>query len=197
MKVNEPQKKEGLTGRTVTGAIWTFFGAVTQVTLHWVIFIVLARLLGPQDFGVYTLGSVVIGFSRVFGEIGLGPSLVQRRELEAKYVKTAFSATLALSILTSLSIIALAPAIAKVLGTAELTPVIRVLSVLFLLRGITLVPRSLLQRDLRFSSLAQAEVLSYGLGYGVVGIALAFCGYVCWSLVWSSIFDRAIHCLLY
>ena len=196
MRINETRNNQGgLTGRTVNGALWAFLGAASEVTLHWVIFIVLARLLGPQDFGVYTLGSVVIGFSRVFGEIGLGPSLVQRRELDARYVKSAFSATLALSILTSLAIIVLAPAIAAALGTEELTAVIRVLSVLFLIRGIILVPRSLLQRELRFSKLARSEVISYGLGYGVVGIALAFLGYGYWALVWASIVEASLLCI--
>ena len=168
-------------------------GAGAEYVLHGIIFVILARLLSPDDFGIYALATVVIGLSRVFSEIGLGPSLVQRRDLEDVHIRAAFTATLFLSLVSAGIIAALAPVFADLLGNADVAPVIRALSLLFLLRGAGLVAGFLLQRNLRLSVLARTKVLSYLIGYGFVGIVLAFSGFGYWALVAAALCEATIE----
>src|SRR5213082_4060723 len=83
----------GLTSRTVSGLLWTAWGKGGHALLQVAVVVVLARLLRPADFGVVSAALVVIGFSAIFSEIGLGPALVQRTELETRHLQAAFSAS--------------------------------------------------------------------------------------------------------
>ena len=58
---------------------WSFFSELTSKAIQPVVFIVLARLLAPEDFGVMTAALMVIGFSQIFWEAGMGKALIQRQ----------------------------------------------------------------------------------------------------------------------
>src|SRR5688500_2061868 len=89
-----PRREGSLTDRTVGGLLWMLWGKGAHAFFHLGILAVLARLLTPADFGVVSAALVVIGFSMIFSQIGLGPALVQRRVLEQRHLDTAFTATL-------------------------------------------------------------------------------------------------------
>jgi O-antigen/teichoic acid export membrane protein len=74
--------------------LWMVYGKVAFAVLQLVILGILARLLVPADFGVIAAAEVVIGFSAIVSQLGLGPALVQRPELDDRHVETAFTASL-------------------------------------------------------------------------------------------------------
>lgn len=195
-----PENETSLSGlgtRTLTGALWTSAGESAGFVLHWAVFVVMARLLNAEDFGVFALALVVVGLGRLFGEMGLGPSIVQRNVLEEAHIRTAFTISVLLSVSVAAVVVLSAPFTASLLGTSELVPVIRVLATLFLLRGIGLTAGSLLQRDMQFPVLARADLISYFIGYGIVGIGLAFAGFGYWALVWAAIIQTLLENLQY
>ena len=69
----------------------------------------------------------------------------------------------------------------------HLTPVVRVLALVFPIAGLATVPDSLLQRDLRFRFLANREIVAYAVGYGVVGVGLALLGWGVWALALAQL----------
>jgi PST family polysaccharide transporter len=91
--------KRSLTQQTVAGMAWMIYGKVAFAILQLVILGILARLLVPADFGVIAAAEVVIGFSAIVSQLGLGPALVQRAELEDRHIETAFSASVVLGLL--------------------------------------------------------------------------------------------------
>src|SRR2546429_6607012 len=84
----------GLTSRTVSGLLWTAWGKGGHALLQVAVVVVLAPLLRPADFGVVSAALGVIGVSAIFSEIGLGPGLVQRTQLQNPALQAAFSASL-------------------------------------------------------------------------------------------------------
>ena len=173
----------GLTSRTVSGLLWTAWGKGGHALLQVAVVVVLARLLRPADFGVVSAALVVIGFSAIFSEIGLGPALVQRTELETRHLQAAFSASFLFGLVLA-GIVALgAPLLADFLRMPPVVPVLRALAWLFPLNSLAVVPEALMRRQLRFRWLANLEVLSYGAGYGLVGTVLAMRGFGVWALV--------------
>jgi PST family polysaccharide transporter len=161
------------------------------------VFVVMARLLNAEDFGVFALALVVVGLGRLFGEMGLAPSIIQRNRLDEIHVRTAFTISVISSLIMSALVVLTAPFTASLLGTSELVPVIRVLAGLFLIRGFGLTAGALLQRDLRFPAVARADVVSYFIGYGCVGIGLALTGAGYWALVWAAIVQTLLENLQY
>jgi len=183
-----PQRpRRSLTDRTVSGFAWVFAGTVGQTVLQFVVVAILARLLVPKDFGTVTAAMVVIGFSQIFSQLGVGFAIVQRADLTDTHISTGFTFSIILGCVTGAIIFACAPLFASFFRADELTNVIRVLAISFPLDGITVINRGLLQREMRFRTLSMVELVSYAVGYGCVGIAMAFMGFGVWSLVGATL----------
>jgi len=173
----------GLTHRTLNGLFWMFVGSGLQAVLQLLVLIILARLLTPVDFGVVAAVQVVVGFTTIFSQLGVGPAIVQRPGLEPRHVRTAFTLSLLFGFMMSGMVWLLAPLLGAFYRMDSLTPVARGLSLVFAVQGTAVVPESLLQRDLKFRRLATIELIAYGLGFGIVGIGLAFMQFGVWALV--------------
>jgi PST family polysaccharide transporter len=187
------QENQGLTSHALSGMFWTAWGSGASAALRIVVLIALARLLSPADFGVVGAGLVVITLSTTVSQLGLGPALVQRPTLATDHIQTAFVASAVLGLGLAGLLWITAPVLAGFFHMAGLEGVLRWLSVLFPLRGVGTVAENLLQRELRFRFLANAEVLTYGLGYGLLGILLAWLGWGMWSLVAAQLAQTILY----
>ena len=156
--------RRSLTHHTVAGILWMSYGKAAFFVLQLVVLGILARLITPAEFGVVSAALVVIGFSAIVSQLGLGPALVQRPTLERRHIDTAFTSSFLLGLL---------------LGAA--------IWWVFPLNGLGTVGLSLLSRELHFSWLANLDVVSYGFGYGLVGIVTALLGWGVWALVAAQI----------
>lgn len=146
------------------------------------VFLVLARLLSPDAFGLVALANVFRAFLQRFVEQGFMPALVQRDELEPAHLDTAFWAQLAAGgALTALCFAAAEP-LAHAFDQPGLAEVLRALSLLLVVKSVALVPRALLRRAFEFRTLARAAIAGIAVS-GAVGIPMALAGYGVWSLV--------------
>jgi O-antigen/teichoic acid export membrane protein len=190
---DDKRSSRSLTQRTITGMAWAAWGKGAYTVLQLGVLAIMARLITPAEFGVVSAAILVIGFSTVFSQLGLGPALVQRADLEQRHLDTAFSTSVLFGLLLGTIIWLGAPAAAGFLRMGEVRPVLRVLAGLFPLQGFSVAAESMLRRDLRFRWLANLDVLSYGLGYGGVGIALALAGWGVWALVAGQIAQSLVR----
>jgi O-antigen/teichoic acid export membrane protein len=196
VSVTANRPRGGLTRRTLNGLLWAAWGKIAHAVLQLVIVAILARLLAPADFGVVSAALVVIGLSSIVSQLGLGPALVQRPKLEDRHTDSGFVASLALGLALGGMVWIIAPYAATFFRIADVEPVLRALATVFPLQGVGVVAESLAKRELRFRWLANVDVISYGLGYGLVGIALAAYGLGVWSLVWGEIAKTVLRDVL-
>lgn len=185
-------RQNNLTGRTVSGVLWMFSGSGAQVVLQIGVTAVLARLLSPQEFGLMSAALVVVNLSTIVADLGVGPALVQFPHLSKKHISGAYLVSLLLGCLIAAVVVVAAPLISRMFRMEDLTSIVRTMSILFLLRGVSVVSESLLQRELRFRRLAAIELISYGVGFGAAGVTFAsiFNAGV-WSLVAANIAQTA------
>jgi O-antigen/teichoic acid export membrane protein len=189
-------RKRGLTRHAVTGLFWTAWGKGARAILQLLVLGVMARLLSPADFGVVNTALVVVGFSQIFSQIGMGPALVQRPNLEPRHIQTAFVSSVLLGLILGALIWLAAPVGAAFFRMDRLEPVLKTLAWLFPIRGLASVAESLMQRDMRFRWLANREVVSYAVGYGLVGIGLALLGWGIWALVAAQMGYAIVNAVL-
>ncbi len=145
-------------------------------------FVILGRLLEPAEFGVVALAMVFITVLTVVTEAGFGVYLVQRATLDRVVTSTTFHLSAALGLVLAPALALGAPGLASLLDAPALAQVLPALAVALLFAALSVVPASLLQRELRFRELAVRQVLATGLSV-VAAVALAFAGAGVWALV--------------
>ena len=183
----------GLTGRAVSGLFWTFSGTGLQLIAQLLVIMALGRLLTPAEFGLMGAAAVIIALSQIVSQIGVGPALVQRQQLDPVHIRVAFTLSVALGALLGLVIWFGAPAIAAFYRMPDVEPVLRAVAILFPIDGLNTIGKSLLSRQLRFRLYASLDVASYVMGYAAVGVVLAWLGYGVWALVAANIAQVTIR----
>jgi O-antigen/teichoic acid export membrane protein len=159
------------------------------------VFLLLALLLTPRDFGVVSLAASWIAFLSVFGELGFGAALVQRPKLEPGHLSTTFALNVgAGTALTVIGVMTAGP-LARFFHTPAAAPVFVALSFGFLLNAPGLSQAALAQRELRFRDLALRDTVSALVG-GTVGVSLALLGWGVWSLVAQTLTTAATATVL-
>lgn len=148
--------------------------------------LVLARLLWPEAFGLFTLAATVVAGVQLCCQLQLDASLVQRRDLGDDLRATAFWSLAGLGLVGTVVVLLIAGPGASLLGQPAVAPLIRVMSLQILLTGLALTPRALLWRDLNFRGLAAAGLLSEAVA-NLVAIAAVLAGAGVMSLVVHAI----------
>lgn len=185
-----------------------FVRSLGQRTLQMVGNILLARWLAPETIGLYAIVSFIVGIAGFLSDLGLGASLIQRKEdLTEKDLRTAFSLTLVLNLLVVCALVVLADPLVRVYNVEENLLGVRILSLSILFSTFTAIPSIRLERALQFKKIAVAD-LAGQIMYVVVALTLAFpywrqpsfaeshaAGAV-WCFIWATLASRAIHAVL-
>jgi PST family polysaccharide transporter len=167
--------------------LWTFSGTGVLVVVQLLAIMALGRLLAPAEFGLMGAATVVIALSQIVSQVGVGPAIVQRKELDDTHIRVAFTISAGLGLVLGAAIWLAAPAIAAFYRIPAVEPVLRAVAFLFPIDALNTVGQSLLTRHLRFRLYVAVDVGSYILGYACVGVWLAWQGYGVWSLVFANL----------
>lgn len=150
-----------------------------------VVGVLLARLLAPQDFGVYAIGLTVLAVLSTVSELGFTADLVRRGDIAAR-APSVLTVGLGFSICLALLTWMTAEPVASSLGSVEAAPVLRALSICLVLSGVSAVPMALLTRRFQQGRQLLADALSF-----VVSTVLLFLmihdGWGVMSLAWSRV----------
>jgi PST family polysaccharide transporter len=181
-----------LRDQAVNGLLWSFLDRWGGKLFAFVIFLVLARLLDPAAFGLVALATVFVSFVQVFVNQGFAEAVVQRHDLEPAHLNTAFWTNMGMGVVMTLLGVLGAGPVAALFGEPALAPVVRVLSLAFLLSALNGVQTAVLKRDLAFRALTVRTLSANAVG-GVVGVSMAFGGYGVWSLVAQQLVGKAVE----
>lgn len=163
-------------------------GQVGRVIVQTTSVILLSRLLAPADFGVLAMVTAVIGVGALLRDFGLGQAAVQARHITQEQKSNLLWINVGVGALVAAMVWALAPAIAGLYKSPELTPVIQILSATFFLGGTSTQFRAELSRKMDFRGIITSEVSAQLLGVGCA-VALAILGWGYWALVAQQLVD--------
>lgn len=176
-----------ITGKLYHGAVWNAVSQFGTQIINFVIILILARILGPAEFGLVGMVTVITSFLGYFTECGLIPSLIEKKNLDTEDFDTVFWSSLVFSAVLYAFVYWIgAPLIAAFYGNGQLTLIARVASLNFLVAPICFIPELLEVKRLRYSRITCANLISSVLS-GVLGVILALSGWGVWSLVWQQI----------
>lgn len=167
----------------VSAVKWGAAGTAARYVLQFGAQIVLARLLGPENYGLFAIGMIVLTFGQFVADFGFAWGLVQSQDLTEEHIRFVFTSQLVSGMLVAVGLYAIAPAVAHYFSEPRVAPVIRWLSLACVIYAVAAPATNLLKRSLDFRALNIIQIVSYSIGYLAIGIPLAYHGAGVWALV--------------
>lgn len=196
MTSSDAPSAQSAADRTGRQAAWNYLVFALSKLSTLVMMMVLARLLAPEDFGLFALALLVVTLFDCVKDLGVGGALVQSRAPLRNLAPTALTISLVSGLVVGCVVFATADLLAGLFARPELAPVIRALASGLVVSALSTVPASLLRRRIAFRERLVPEV-GGALAKTAVAIALAVAGVGVWSLVYAQLVAVVINTSLY
>jgi PST family polysaccharide transporter len=179
--------------RSLHALKWNYLGTVVRIGTQFILGIVLARLLGPEPFGLVAIAWLILGLGNLVADFGLVSALVQQKAITDRDVRYVFTLQMLVGVAMTAAIIIAAPWLAGFFHSVDAIPVLRAMGSLFLIQAVGQTATALLRRNLNFKSLQTMSVGSYLFGYVAIGLPMAWNGAGVWSLVAAQLSQALIY----
>ncbi len=187
--------EDRLKTRAIAGLGWRMLQSVSSQLVNFVLQLILARLLLPEDYGIVSMAAVFITVANVFVQTGFTSAIIQQKNLTQEETVSAFAGGMLLSAVLFVLLYIAAPAISRFYQEPILVDVLRVQAINLPILALCSVPLALLTRELQYKKSFIASIVGYSVN-GLVGIAMALMGLGVWALVLSTLVGNAVNCLL-
>lgn len=185
-----------LSRKSVGAAKWGLLTAVSKFAMQFTVNIIVARLLGPDSYGLFALASLMLLMATFISEFGLGWSLMQKIELDDRAIRFVFTWQCISGIFGATLMFFGAPFISDLLRDDRLISVVQWLGLTCLFNAIGSTAGNLLRRELRFKTLAVQQIAAYFLAYALIGLPMAVLGYGYWALVSAWVVQAILSTVL-
>ncbi|MBN1559792.1 lipopolysaccharide biosynthesis protein [candidate division KSB1 bacterium] len=185
---------ESCSNSAIQGIRWNALGEYSTQGVTFVIYIVLARLLEPHDFGLLAMAMIFIGITDLLSRLGTNTVVIQQKSLSQELLSSLFFLNLGMGLVVGVLLIGLSPFLGWLIKNPAVTPILQILSVTFVIQAIGSVHNGLLRRKLLFNRIA---ILNFSVAIikGAVAICLALLGYRVWALVIAVIVASMLRTL--
>lgn len=181
--------------KTLSNLIWRFAERCGAQGVSFIVSIILARLLSPDDYGLISLVTVFTSILQVFVDSGLGNALIQKKDADDLDFSTVFYCNVFFCLALYAGLYIFAPFIAFFYDNNDLIPVIRVLGLTLIISGIKGVQQAYISRQLIFRKFFFSTLVGT-IGAAVIGIIMAYCGYGVWALVVQQVFNAIVSTIV-
>jgi len=177
---------ESLQQKTTTALSWSFIETVALRGVQFVVGIILARLLFPEQFGLIGMLMIFMAVIRSFLDSGFGAALIQKKEATQVDICSIFYFNIAMGVVAAALLCLAAPWIASFYNEPVLTPLTRALSLTIVINSFGMIQTTILTKEINFKTLTKVSMIA-GLLSGIAGITMAALGFGVWSLVVQQI----------
>lgn len=181
-----------LRDKTISGIFWSFLQKVGSRGISFIVMILLARLLTPEDFGLIGMLMIFIQISQAIVEGGFNLALIQKKNTDELDYSSVFWINLVISIILYSIVFFCAPYIADFYHQPVLSKLVQVLSLVFLINAFSIVQEAKLTKEIRFKTLMLIHIPSSIIGGGV-SVVMAFMEFGVWSIVAFQLVSRMAY----
>jgi len=173
----------GLKNQVKKAAAWGYFGLLGRIVIQLGSQVALARLVGPEEYGAFAVGAIVVGVANFVADGGIGAAIVQRKITnrdELEFIST-------LQVITGAATFAViwiaSPILAALFNAnSKAVEIIRLLGLVCLATSLGSVSQNILRKNLDFRRIQISQLVGMTIGYIVVGLPIAYLGGGVWSL---------------
>lgn len=195
MKSSPDRGGAGMKAQVMSALRWSAIAKFGGQLVNWGMTLVVIRLLTPADYGLVAMLTILFMFLNMLGDMGFGSSITQAADLSTKEIRQTFGAALIVNVLIGAALILLAPAVASFYVEPRLVEMTQVSALGFIANGFYPVYNGLLQREMRFRTIAQVDIISAVLT-NVTTLGCALAGYGAWALIFGGLLGAFVRVLL-
>ena len=176
----------------LNGVFYTAIAKYSGIIVSLIITAILARLLKPEDFGVVVIASIFINFFSILTTVGLGPAIVQNRELDKTDLISINTFAFLLAFLLTFLFIILTPLLVSFWDNDELLKrLFYLLSINIFFSIASIVPNAIIMKEKKFKFIA-IRTLVVQVVTGIISIIAVLFGFGIYSLILSPILSSII-----
>ena len=166
--------------------VFSFIEKFALIGVTLVSYVLIARLLTPEEIGIYSVAAALIAIGQVVREFGVGNFLIQEKNLTKDHIRTAFGVSLLISGVLFLMVAAGAPLVGDFYKDQRMTMIVRIIALNFLVMPFCSISVALLRRDMQFGKLTSVNIVAAVIGTATT-LGLAFAKFGPQSLAWGAI----------
>ena len=186
--------EESLRNKAVKGVGWSFADSILGQGITFLVGLVLARLLTPDEYGLIGIITIFITVLNSIVDSGFSNALIRKQHTTQADYNTVFITNMVFSILMFVLLFFAAPAIATFFKRPELVNLTRVMGLVVIFNALSIVQNTILTKRLDFKTKTNASLISAVVS-GIVGIGMAIKGFGVWSLVGQSLSRQLLYSL--
>ena len=175
---------------------WSGIEKLSQFIVQFIVTVVLARILGPEEYAVIGILNIFIVISSILVDSGLSQSLIKKTDCRDIDYNTVFWFNFAISVFIYLILFIASPFIAKFFNNEELLWTSRVLFLVIPVQALNVIQNTIVNKNLEFKKIAFFSVIGSTIS-GVTGIVIALLGYGVWALIAQALLFQIISVFLY
>lgn len=184
-----------LKDKTISGITWSFIENIGVKIVSTSTFFLLAKLLGADALGLVAIINGIIQISNLFIDQGLGLALIQRKVLKNEHLNTVLVINIFFGFLLYILLYFLAPYISTLYDTEQLTNLLRVAALTFLISPASIVHNSICQREFKYKKITKSRIIGILIG-SAVGIGMALSGFGVWALIVQQLCFISLYTLV-
>lgn len=177
---------------TLKGVKWTAIEKISVQGIQFVLGLIMARLLTPEDYGTVGMLAIFIAVSQTFIDSGFTNALIRKIDRTEEDFCTAFYFNIVIALVCYGVLFIVAPWVGDFFHTPILCPILRVQSIALILNSLMGVQVAKLTIDINFKALAKRALMA-SLVSGIIGVILAYIGWGVWALVAQTLISSLIN----
>lgn len=179
---------------TTKGVFWSLIERFGTQGVQFLVMLVMARLLSPNDYGVVGLLVVFVSIAQAFVDGGFSQALIRKKDRTEIDNSTVFYFNIVVSVVIYLIFYLFAPYVSVFYNMPTLTPFMRVICLSIIINAFGVVQRALFNANIDFKAQAKASLIAIVIS-GAIGILLALRGFGPWALVWQQLSNLLVNTL--
>lgn len=187
-------QQESLKNKTIKGTVWSAADAFLGQGVTFIVGLVLARLLSPDEYGLIGICLIFTTVLNGIVDSGFSNALIRKKDVSDEDYNTMFITNMVICIVLYTTLFVSAPLISNFFKREELTALVRATGLVLFFNALSITQVTILTKKIDFKTKTKASLISAIIS-GVIGIALAFMGYGVWALVTQQLSKQLLYTL--
>lgn len=175
-------EEKNFSNKVISGLLWKFSERMAAQIVTFIVTIILARMIAPEEYGAIALITIFITIANVFVVSGFGNALIQKKDADDIDFSSVFYFNIVFSLLIYFIIFLMAPYVAKFYDMDILKPLLRILALKVVLAGVNSIQQAYVSKKMMFRKFFLSTLIGT-IASAFVGVGLAIYGAGVWALV--------------